>query len=140
MRVVYVAGPFRSSNPTTGKSDAWGVQSNIMRAMAVALEIWKRGAVALCPHANTMFFQDAAGCADSVWLEGDIELLRRCDALITTPDWERSSGARAEVEFALANGIRVLHSVEEFEGWVAEVRRPCECQGDGACSKCVGPA
>jgi nucleoside 2-deoxyribosyltransferase len=138
MRVVYVAGPFRATN-ANGRSNAWGVQQNVMAAMALALEVWKRGCVGLCPHANTMFFQDADGCADRVWLDGDLELLRRCDALITTPDWERSSGARKEVEFAKAKGIAVLHSVEELDDWLNETRRlrGCEHEETSVCVHCM---
>lgn len=118
MKVVYVGGPFRSMNPATGKSDAWGVQQNVMNAMTLALEVWKRGCAAICPHSNTMFFQDAHGCDDRVWLDGDIELLRRCDAMILTPNWQRSSGARAEKEFADAQGIPVLLTLDELDDWL----------------------
>ena len=87
-----------------------------MRAMAVALEIWRMGAVALCPHANTMFFQSAAD--DSVWLDGDIELLNRCDAVVMTPDWERSAGARAERDHAVAEGIPVFYDLAALRAWL----------------------
>lgn len=109
MKLIYVAGPFRSINPN-GKSNSWGVQSNIMRAMA-----------ALCPHANTMFFQDADGCADEVWLEGDLEMLKRCDAVLMTPDWAKSSGARKEAAYAMELGIPVLYSIEEVKQWLSQV-------------------
>lgn len=118
--VVYVAGPFRSVNKASGKSDAWGVQQNVMAAMAVSLEVWKRGAVGLCPHANTMFFQGAAGCEDSVWLDGDIELLDRSDAILMTPDYERSSGARAELAHALDKGIPALYTIGDLEQFLAD--------------------
>jgi nucleoside 2-deoxyribosyltransferase len=121
MPVVYVAGPFRSMN-SNGKSNAWGVQCNVMKAMALALEVWKRGAVALCPHSNTMFFQDADGCEDSVWLEGDLELLRRSDAILMTDNFERSSGARAELKFALDHGIPALYSVADLERFLQEFK------------------
>jgi hypothetical protein len=117
MKLVYVAGPFRSMNQN-GKSNAWGVQSNIMAAMKLALEVWKLGHAALCPHANTMFFQDADGCADEVWLEGDLEMLKRCDAVLVTPDWQRSSGARKEVLEACEAGIPVFQTLEALKVWL----------------------
>jgi hypothetical protein len=119
MKLVYVAGPFRSMNQN-GKSNAWGVQSNIMAAMKLALEVWKLGHAALCPHANTMFFQDADGCADEVWLDGDLEMLSRCDAMILTPDWEKSSGARRERLEAINQGKPVFYNIEELGVWLAE--------------------
>ena len=117
MKVVYIAGPFRSTNPD-GRSNSWGVQQNVMQAMAVALEVWKMGHAALCPHANTMFFQDADGTVDSVWLRGDLEMLKRCDALMLAPNWEKSSGARAEVEFAQGNKIPVFTDLDDLYTWL----------------------
>lgn len=123
MKVVYIAGPFRAvCVGTSGLMNMWGVQKNVMEAMAMALEVWKRGHVGLCPHANAMFFQNADGCADSVWLEGDIELLRRSDAVLVTPRWQTSSGARAEVQYAEDHGIPVLYSLQDLNAFTAAVR------------------
>lgn len=107
MKVVYVAGPFRGPN-------SWEIESNIRRAEALALEVWRAGYAVICPHSNTRFFNGAA--PDSVWLDGDLEILSRCDALLTTPDWVRSTGARAEVEFAREQKIPVCHSIAKLEG------------------------
>ena len=115
MKVVYVAGPFRAVN-------AWEVEENIRRAERLALEVWRLGAACVCPHTNTRFFQGAA--PDEVWLEGDLEILRRCDAVILTEDWKRSSGARAEVKAAERLGIPVFDEIVELSAWL-------EC-GDGA--------
>lgn len=46
MKVVYIAGPFRAASQyVPGQQDFFGVQQNIMRAMELALEVW-RGALA----------------------------------------------------------------------------------------------
>lgn len=111
MKVVYVAGPFR------GKSH-WDIAENVRNAERLALEVWRRGAVAICPHANTAHFQDAA--PDHVWLDGDLELLRRSDAILMTPDWERSTGARAERDFAVAHSIPVLYALLELDVWLSK--------------------
>jgi hypothetical protein len=116
MKVIYVAGPFRSAN-SDGTQNAWGIQLNIMAAMALALEVWRLGHAAICPHANTMFYQGAA--ADHLWLDGDLEILRRCDAVLVTTDWKRSSGARAEVEQARQAGQPVFSSLEELRDWLS---------------------
>lgn len=103
MKIVYVAGPFRA--PT-----AWDIEQNIRRAEALALEVWRAGTACICPHANTRFYQGAA--PDEIWLNGDLEIVRRCDAVLTTHDWERSSGTRGEVELAHKSGIPVFHAYE----------------------------
>jgi nucleoside 2-deoxyribosyltransferase len=86
------------------------MEQNIRRAETLALEVWKLGAACLCPHTNTRFFQNAA--PDKSFLDGDLELLRRCDAVLLTLDWERSRGARAEVEFAQQLKIPVFETIE----------------------------
>lgn len=121
-RLIYIAGPFRagvhgSRDPRV--QDSWAVQNNVMAAMGLALEVWKLGAVALCPHANTMFFQNAAGMPDDVWLRGDLAILERCDAVLLTSEWIRSAGARAEAEFADLNGIPVFETIEALKAWLA---------------------
>jgi nucleoside 2-deoxyribosyltransferase len=115
VKVVYVAGPFR------GK-DHYEIHTNICNAEALALKVWRLGAVALCPHLNTAHFQNAA--PDDVWLDGDLELLRRCDAVIMTADWQRSSGATAEHAFAKQHGIPVFYSIYALQDWLLASRPP----------------
>jgi hypothetical protein len=110
MKVVYVAGPFRGAN-------SWEIEQNIRRAEALALDVWRMGAAVICPHANTRFFQGAAD--DEVWLSGDLEILSRCDAVLLTPDWERSAGAMEERETALNLGIKVLYTLRELDEWLS---------------------
>jgi nucleoside 2-deoxyribosyltransferase len=109
MRIVYIAGPFRGPS-------SWHIAQNIRRAEELALQVWKMGAAALCPHANTANFQGAA--PDEVWLKGDLALLERCDAILMTTDWERSAGARAEHDFAKVKGIPVFYSTGVLAAWL----------------------
>jgi hypothetical protein len=120
MKVIYVAGPFRcASEYVPGQQDSWGIQQNVMRAMALALEVWRRGAAAVCPHANTMFYQNAA--VDAVWLDGDLAILAKCDAVLMTPDWLLSSGARVERLYAIERGITVLYNLTDLENYLAGI-------------------
>lgn len=109
MKVIYIAGPYRAPN-------AWDIEENIRRAERLALQVWRSGAAALCPHTNTRFFQGAA--PDAVWLDGDLALLAKCDAVIFTPNWRESSGARAEHDFAVHHRIPVFHDVEDLRAWI----------------------
>lgn len=112
MKVVYVAGPFRGPN-------SWEIEQNIRRAETLALEAWRCGAAVVCPHTNTRFFQGAAD--DHIWLDGDIEILKRCDAILMTPDWERSTGASHEHTVAVQCDIKALYSIEELRAWLTQV-------------------
>jgi nucleoside 2-deoxyribosyltransferase len=109
--VVYVAGPYR--NPSN-----WEIHRNIFVAETLAFEVWKAGMCALSPHLNTAHFQYAL--PDEVWLQGDLEMLRRCDALIVTMGWENSAGTRAEVAFAKSHDIPVFFTIAGLKRWAAE--------------------
>ena len=112
MKLVYIAGPFRASN-------AWEVEQNIRRAEALALEVWRMGLACICPHTNARFFQGAA--VDDVWLKGDMEILTRCDALLLTPNWDTSTGAKLEREEAARRKIPIFTSPREL--WDSDWRR-----------------
>jgi len=109
LKVAYVAGPYRADT-------IYGVAQNIQKARAVALRLWKLGYAVICPHSNTAFFDGA--CPDSVWLEGDIEILTRCDLVVLVPGWEASSGTRAEIAEARRFDIPVY---EWKEGELVEL-------------------
>lgn len=99
MKIVYIAGPFRGRTP-------WDVAENVRNAERWGLEVAKRGAMPLIPHANTAHFD---GQLDDVfWLNGTMELLRRCDAVLMVPGWRESEGAKAERAEALVRGIPVF--------------------------------
>lgn len=114
MKLIYIAGPFRAKND-------WDRENNIRRAETLALEVWRAGFAALCPHCNTRFFDGAA--PDEIWLKGDLEMLDRCDALLATPDFERSTGAKAEIAFAQERGIPVFLTLQRLKDAY------CECCG-----------
>lgn len=119
IKLVYVAGPFRAKSAyVEGCQDMFAVQENIMAAMKLGLEVARvPGLFPVIPHANTMFFTAAA--PDAVWLDGDLEMLARCDAVIMTTDWKRSSGATAEHSFAINRGIPVFYTLHELNLWHA---------------------
>lgn len=110
---VYIAGPYRGPN-------AWEIEQNIRRAVDLAFEVWRLGGAALCPHANTRFFQGAL--PDEVWLQGDLALLAGCDALLTTLNWRASKGATAEVRYAEAMGIPVFYDLGSLGAWITRWR------------------
>jgi hypothetical protein len=109
MKVVYVAGPYRAKTE-------YGVLLNIQKAERLALRVWLAGAACICPHKNTAFFGGAAH--DDVWLQGDLEMIRRCDAIVCTEGWETSVGATGEVALARSLNIPVFENFGDFEQWL----------------------
>jgi nucleoside 2-deoxyribosyltransferase len=110
MKVIYVAGPFRAAN-------AWEIEQNVRRAEAAALEVWRAGAVAICPHANTRFYQGAL--PDAVWMEGELEILRRCDAVLVLENWKVSTGTLMELVEAQGRSMPIFYSIMELNAWLS---------------------
>lgn len=102
-KVIYIAGAFRA--PTH-----WGIVQNVRRAEEKALELWKSGWVVICPHLNTANFQGA--CPDKVWLNGCLEILRRCDAIYMLLGWETSHGANKEWTLAKELKLEIIYEGE----------------------------
>jgi hypothetical protein len=102
MIVIYLAGPYRSD------IGPWGVAQNIERAREAARELWKMGLPVICPHANTAMM-DGADIPVDLWLDGDIAMMERCDAVVVLPGWESSAGTKGEIRRAEEIGIPVYY-------------------------------
>lgn len=90
-RLVYLAGPY--SAPT-----AAGRERNIRYAWEVALALWKMGLACICPHLNTQHMDGEVGYED--FMEGDLEIVSRVDAVVVMPDYGRSLGTLREIDHA----------------------------------------
>ena len=112
MKLIYVAGPFRASS-------SWGIELNVRRAEALGLEVALAGAMPVIPHKNTQHFHGIG--ADGFWLEGALEIMRRCDAVIVVPNWEDSPGTQGEVREAEKRGQPVFFSLGELKKWLSIV-------------------
>jgi hypothetical protein len=124
MKVAYVAGPFRDKPGVVRAYSFWNQDQNVNRAAEIALKIWAMGASVICPHLNTRPFQGALH--DEVWLEGDLEQIRRCDYVVMIPGWRESVGSQNEFKFALGLGKRVFiwsgADAHEYEGEGTQLR------------------
>jgi len=106
MKVAYIAGKYRAKTE-------WEVQQNIRNAEAVALEYWRQDFAVICPHKNCAFLGGA--CDDSVWLNGDLEILKRCDIIVMLEGWEQSEGACHERAVAIEHGKEIVYRVTTTE-------------------------
>lgn len=95
-KLIYVAGPFRAKTP-------WGIECNIRNAEEAGLHIALCGDIPVIPHTMYRFFQDSL--PDDFWLDATMDLLKKCDGIYMLKDWKKSTGARAEYEWARANGL-----------------------------------
>jgi len=108
MKVIYVAGPYRAKTE-------WGLVQNIRHAEQASIKLWREGWAVICPHKNTSFLGGAVHDGDdgdsSIWLDGDLEILRRCDAIFMLNGWTNSEGARKEFELACELRLGVFFEI-----------------------------
>ena len=102
MKVIYVAGKYRARNE-------WELEMNLRHAEDVAIKLWAEGWAVICPHKNMAHFGGAVGMDDNIWLEGDLELLSRCDAIYMMSGWTTSEGATAERNLAKELGLEIYY-------------------------------
>lgn len=110
MKICYIAGKFRGKN-------AWEVHQNVEAALERGFEVAQLGLMPLIPHSNTAPFDGTL--KDDFWLEGTLELMRRCDLVVTVSNWLDSVGAKAEVEEAHKMGKMVFHDLVDLAHWLA---------------------
>jgi hypothetical protein len=105
MRVIYLASAIRPKGDQT-------LRGNINYAKKIALELWAKGFAVFCPAANTDLPHSkslALGLPEQQWLDADLEILMRCDAVVVAPNWEQSIGVKGEIAFAEDNDIPVFY-------------------------------
>jgi len=108
--IIFISGPFR------GKPNIeWNRQQNIRAAEAAALFVWQHGGVAICPHKNTEHFDGA--CPDHTFLDGDLLILERCDAIWLINGWSLSEGACSEAAHA-CDVKKMLYSEQEVTRYI----------------------
>lgn len=98
-KVAYIAGPYRADIIA-------GIVANIRAAEAVAAKYWRKGYAVICPHKNSGLMDGL--CPDSVWLEGDITIMLRCDVVVMMHGFKESEGACHEFLIANENKIEII--------------------------------
>lgn len=94
--LLYVAGPYSKPDPV----------SNTHAVCRVAIEIYERTEwCPVVPHLS-LLWQAVTPREYRHWLDYDLHLMRRCDAVVRLPG--TSPGADEEIEEANRLGIRVL--------------------------------
>jgi len=104
MKVIYVAGALSGKND----DEVW---NNIVLARSHALELWKKGWAVICPHLNSLYMghgTEDKDCFD-LFLTGDCEIIKRCDAIYMLPNWKNSRGAKLEWETALNCNLEIIY-------------------------------
>lgn len=110
MILVFIASPFRAATD-------WQRAENVRHAERAALEVWKAGACAVCPQANSALFHGE--CPDDVFLAGYRSLLLRCDAVYVAG--QESEGVKAELAVATCP---VFYDMPGLVAWLERSEAP----------------
>ena len=104
MKILYIAGPYRGKTVNE-------IRVNIRRASDAAAEIWKAGHAAICPHLNSAYFDGVT--TDENFLEGYVEILKRCDGMILHGTWNLSAGTMKEIQVCKDNNIPIYVTIRD---------------------------
>jgi len=91
--LIYVCGPYRNTSEEKKKENIW-------HALRVSVRLWELGFFVICPHLNTANFEFYTNLDNNVWLDGGLEMLRRCDCVFILKGFETSPGSLKECELA----------------------------------------
>ncbi len=116
IKLVYIAGPYTGKTP-------WEIECNIHRARVVGAKVAALGALPVIPHANTAHFDNIQPA--SFFIEGTLELLRRCDAVVVLENSQASKGTQGEIAEAKRLGMPLFEigvGACDLAEWIGRVR------------------
>jgi nucleoside 2-deoxyribosyltransferase len=116
--LIYLAGPY-SSDP----------EGNTERAAAIAAELWRAGHAVICPHTNSHLVSEfAPEITHRQWLDGDLNMIARVDAMVMMESWRDSKGAVEEHTYASSLGMPIYYAPDLPALHITEVRCPEQAQ------------
>ena len=102
MKLIYIAAPY--TDDPIGNTERARVQADRVKSDGRAFPV--------TPH-----LLGGEGQAEYMYT-GTLELMRRCDAVLTLPRWETSRGAMSEVRTADRMPLPVFHREDELFRWI----------------------
>lgn len=110
MKIVFIAGQLTTGWDGKGTEV---IENNIRKAEAFQVALCNLGIGVFCPHSHTALHHMKGSVApETFYNDLDLEFLKRCDALLALPDWEKSNGARKEVEWAIKSRIPIFYPAD----------------------------
>jgi nucleoside 2-deoxyribosyltransferase len=115
--LIYVAGAY------TGNVD-----ENIVAARKVAIALWEKGHAVICPHLNSAHMEKDCKATWQDYLNGDFNIISRCDALVMVDNWKGSKGATMECAYATSLGIPIYYAPDLPDLHRTETTSPVQCE------------
>lgn len=107
MKIVFISGPLTTGSKSGGKKY---IEENVKEAEKYQLALVNAGIGCFCAHTHT-YNHHAKGskAPEKFYYDMDMEFLKRSDAVLAIPGWEKSKGANREVEWAKSHGLPVFY-------------------------------
>ncbi len=113
MKLIYIAAPYTAPTPE-------GIVDNCARARAAGCSLVEKAGPIVFPVIPHQTGRDIEHIGDyAFWIAGTLELMKRCDAVLTLPRWEHSRGAMSEVRTADRMPLPVFHREDELLRWLS---------------------
>jgi len=110
-KIVYLCGPYSGVDHRV-------VERNIENARAIAVYLAAHQVQYICPHLNSAHFDTILpNVSYEFWMTMYLNILVRCDALLTINGWQRSEGATKEVALASDLDMPVFHDRRKLLRW-----------------------
>ncbi len=123
IKIIFIAGPMT----TGGDGSREYVAKNIQVAEQYTVALANVGIGFFCAHTHTSFHHSKGSHApEDFYYEMDFEFLKRAaDAVLAIPGWEKSFGAKREIDWARANNLPVFYpkSPEDIDNIIAWARQ-----------------
>ncbi len=106
MKIVFISGPLTTGGDGSRKYKA----NNIQVAEKYSVVLANAGIGFFCAHSHTSFHHEKGSTVpEKFYYDLDFKFLKEMsDAIIAIPGWEKSYGAKKEVEWAQKNKIPVF--------------------------------
>lgn len=101
--LVYVIGAYSGD-----------VEENIRKAEEVSIGLIRAGYNVFTPHKNTAGYEryEDGGITRRTWIDMDLNILSRCDAIFIMDNAKGSKGSQTEIAFAEEHGIPEVHKLD----------------------------
>ena len=120
MKIIFIAGPY------TGDGSYESIEKNIREAEKYQIALANNQIGFFCPHNHTEHFSSKKGAQAPEQFYYDLDfhyLTYVADAVLALPNWEKSWGAKKEIEWAKKKGMKIfypkdLSDIKDIVEWV----------------------
>jgi len=120
MKIIFISGPLTTGGDGSREYKA----NNIQTAEKYSAVLVNTGIGFFCAHSHTSFHHEKGSTApEKFYYDLDVKFLKEmADAVLAIPVWEKSYGAKKEVEWAQKNKMPVFFpknpaDIEDIKKW-----------------------